>query len=62
MTMVWSLAFAVMVMADLLLLRVSGLSSGIGITATVLALVGAAQFTRWSMPRPRSRRSSHGSL
>jgi hypothetical protein len=47
MTTVWSLAFAVMVMADLLLLRVSGLSSGIGITATVLALVGAAQFTRW---------------
>lgn len=52
-TAVWSLAFAVTVIGDLLLLKVSRLPPSIGIAATVLALVGAAQFTRWYPTRAR---------
>jgi len=44
---VWALAFAVMVIAELLLLFYPTVSHRIGIIAIVGALVGAVKFTRW---------------
>jgi hypothetical protein len=46
-TWVWALAFAVMAIADILLVYVPGLPPRIGIIATILALVGAIKFTAW---------------
>lgn len=46
-TGVWSGAFLIVVLADLILIYRSDLSPKIGILATVLALVGAFKFTQW---------------
>lgn len=51
-TGVWALAFAVMVVADYVLLAMPDLPPRVGIIATVLALVGAIKFTDW-YPRRR---------
>lgn len=55
-TAVWALAFAVMVIADFVLLFVPELPSRVGIVATtVVALVGAIKFTGWYPERARGR-------
>ncbi|HXM59209.1 MAG TPA: hypothetical protein VN950_00040 [Terriglobales bacterium] len=46
-TGVWSAAFLILVLADLILIYRTDLSPKIGIFATVLALVGAFKFTQW---------------
>jgi hypothetical protein len=46
-TAVWALAFAVLVLADLVLLYVPALPPRVGIIATIAALVGAIKFTGW---------------
>ena len=46
-TAVWALAFAILVAADLVLLRMPDLPPRFGIIATVVALVGAIKFTGW---------------
>jgi hypothetical protein len=46
-TTVWALAFAVMVVAELVLLYVPDVPPRAGIVAIVLALVGAVKFTGW---------------
>jgi hypothetical protein len=54
-TGVWALAFAVMVLAELALLYLPGMSPRIGIVAIVLALVAAVKFTGWYPARARGR-------
>jgi hypothetical protein len=44
---VWSGAFLILVLADLILIYRTDLPPKIGILATVLALVGAFKFTQW---------------
>jgi hypothetical protein len=46
-TGVWSGAFLILVLADLVLIYKTDLPPKIGILATVLALVGAFKFTQW---------------
>ena len=46
-TGVWALAFAVLVVADLILLYRRDLPPRIGIFLTIAALVGAVKFTSW---------------
>jgi len=46
-TAVWALAFAVLVIADLILLYRPDLSPRLGIFLTIAALVGAVKFTSW---------------
>ncbi|RFC67841.1 hypothetical protein [Mesorhizobium denitrificans] len=46
-TAVWALAFAVMVVADYILLTRPDISRRVGIIATIAALVGAFKFTNW---------------
>jgi energy-coupling factor transporter transmembrane protein EcfT len=46
-TAVWALAFLVMVMAELALLYVPAWPHSIGVTAIILALVGAMKFSGW---------------
>ncbi len=52
---VWALAFAVMVIAELLLLFYPTMSHRIGVFAIVGALVGAVKFTGWYPTRLRNR-------
>lgn len=52
-TAVWALAFAVMVVAELVLLYVPDVPPRAGIVAIVLALVGAVKFTGWYPERRR---------
>jgi hypothetical protein len=54
-TAIWALAFAVMVIAELALLYIPGVSPRIGIIAIVLALVGAVKFTGWYPERVKAR-------
>ncbi len=54
-TAVWALAFAVMVIADLVLIYMPDLSPRFGIIATILALVGAVKFTGWYPDRIAAR-------
>ncbi len=53
-TAVWALAFFVMVMAELALLYIPDLPHPIGVTAIILALVGAVKFTGWYPEHVRS--------
>ena len=53
-TAAWALAFAVMVVAELVLLYVPDIPPRAGIVAIVLALVGAVKFTGW-YPERRAR-------
>jgi hypothetical protein len=46
-TAVWALAFAAMVIADLILVYMPETPPRIGIVITILALVGAYKFTAW---------------
>ncbi len=46
-TAVWAGAFAVMVLADLLLLYVPEVPAGVGLFLTVAAIVAAVKFTSW---------------
>jgi hypothetical protein len=52
-TMVWALAFVIMVIADLVLLYVPAWPPRFGIIATILALVGAIKFTGWYPERAK---------
>lgn len=54
-TAVWALAFAVMVVAELALLKMPDLPPRIGILAIVFALVGAVKFTGWYPDRVRAK-------
>jgi hypothetical protein len=54
-TAVWAVAFAVMVIADLVLLYAPDLPPRIGIAATILAILGAFKFTSWYPERQRAR-------
>ncbi len=53
-TAVWAGAFAIMVLADLILLYRPDLPPRVGIIATILALVGAIKFTGWYPDRDRA--------
>jgi hypothetical protein len=53
-TAVWALAFAVLVVADLILLYVPELPPRVGIIATIAALVGAIKFTSWYPERVKA--------
>ena len=53
-TAVWALAFAVMVVAELVLLYLPDIPPRAGIVAIVLALVGAVKFTGWYPERRRA--------
>ncbi|MEJ0018085.1 MAG: hypothetical protein WDN25_16250 [Acetobacteraceae bacterium] len=53
-TAVWALAFAVLVIADLVLLYVPEVPTRVGIIVTILAIVGAIKFTGWYPERARS--------
>jgi hypothetical protein len=57
-TLVWTLAFVVMVGADVLMLYRPDVPTYIGIIATVVALVGAVRFTAWYPQRLRARFAS----
>lgn len=46
-TAAWALAFAVMVVADLVMLYRPDLPLKVGVIATILAIVGAIRFTSW---------------
>jgi hypothetical protein len=52
-TAIWALAFAVLVIADLVLLYLPEVPHRVGILATILALVGAFKFTAWYPKRGR---------
>jgi hypothetical protein len=54
-TLVWALAFALMVIAEFALLYVPGLSRRVGIIVIIAALVGAVKFTGWYPERMKSR-------
>jgi len=54
-TAVWALAFAVMVVAELALLKMPDLPPRIGILAIVFALVGAVKFTGWYPDRVKAK-------
>ena len=54
-TAVWAAAFAVMVIADFALLFDPKLPPLVGITATIVALVGAIKFTAWYPDRARAK-------
>ena len=53
-TAVWAGAFAVNVAAELTLLYAPGPANGLGVVATVLAIVGAFKFTDWYPKRVRA--------
>lgn len=46
-TAIWAVAFAVMVAADLAMLKMPSLPISVGVGATVVAIAGAAYFTQW---------------
>ena len=46
-TAVWAVGFAVMVAADLVMLKMPSLPLSVGVGATVVAIAGAAYFTQW---------------
>jgi intracellular septation protein A len=52
-SIVWGLAFLVMVLADIVMAYLPGIPLSIGIAVTVLALAGAIWFTRWYPQRVR---------
>lgn len=54
-TAVWALAFAAMVLADLLWVYVPTLPPMVGVIVTIAALVGAVKFTSWYPARARAR-------
>lgn len=51
----WAVAFAVLVLADLLMLYVPDVPLWIGVAVTLAALAGAIQFTKWYPDRVRGR-------
>jgi hypothetical protein len=53
-TAVWAAAFAVTVIADLLLLYASDIRPALGIALTALAIAGAFKFTAWYPERVRA--------
>ncbi len=55
-TAVWALAFVVLVIADLVLLKMPALPPRYGIIATVAALIAAAKFTAWYPEQNRAGR------
>lgn len=57
-TAAWALAFAVMVVTELVLLTLLNVRRRIGVIATVLALVGAVKFTGWYPERTRRHSNS----
>jgi hypothetical protein len=57
-TFVWTLAFVVMVAADVVMLYRPDVPTYIGIVATVAALVGALRFTAWYPQHLRARFAS----
>lgn len=57
-TSVWTLAFVVMVAADALMLYRPDVPTYVGITATIVAIVGAVRFTAWYPQRLRARFAS----
>jgi len=57
-TFVWALAFAVMVLADLLMIYVPSIHHSVGIIITIAALYGAIKFTGWYPDRQRAEQKS----
>lgn len=53
-TAVWALAFAILVVADLILIYRPDIPQHVGIWATIAALVGAFKFTKWYPQRVQS--------
>lgn len=53
-TAVWALAFAVLVIADLILIYLPDIPPRVGIWLTIAALVGAFKFTGWYPDRVRA--------
>lgn len=52
-TAAWALAFAVMVLAELALLYLPGMSHRLGVIVIVVALIAAVKFTGWYPERAR---------
>jgi hypothetical protein len=53
-TAVWAAAFAIMVIADLVMLYLPAVPLKVGIWVTILAIFGAVRFTSWYPERNRS--------
>lgn len=54
-TAIWALAFAIMTIAEFVLLYIPGVPPRIGVIAIILALVGAIKFTSWYPERVKAR-------
>jgi intracellular septation protein A len=54
-SIVWGLAFLVMVLADIVMAYFPAIPLSVGIAVTILALAGAIWFTRWYPQRVRQR-------
>jgi hypothetical protein len=54
-TTVWALAFAVLILADLVLVFAPDVPPRVGIIATILALVAAVKFTGWYPEHQRAK-------
>ncbi len=52
-TAVWALAFAVMVLAELALLYLPGMSHRLGVIVIIVALIAAVKFTGWYPERAK---------
>jgi hypothetical protein len=50
-TSVWALAFAAMVLADIVMIYVPGVPLSVGVIVAVAAIVGAFKFTDWYVAR-----------
>jgi hypothetical protein len=59
-TWAWAAAFAVLVIADIIMLYVPEIPLWVGIALTVAALYGAIRFTRWYPEQMRARAIANG--
>ncbi len=59
-TWAWAVAFAMLVIADVIMLYVPGVPLWVGIALTVGALYGAIRFTRWYPEQMRTRAVANG--
>jgi hypothetical protein len=59
-TSAWALAFAAMVLADIMMIYVPGVPLSVGIVVTVAAVVGAFKFTDWYVARATARAPGAG--
>lgn len=58
-TAVWPLAFAILVVADLIMLSVPSVPQRVGVVATIIALMAAVKFTGWYPERGQTQPAQH---